>query len=78
MAKYFDEISKEEWMEQRNYFKNRETKRKEFWKKLHEFADEENDMKFWETYVEYLEWEGVISKNRQVLLKMAKRILDRR
>jgi len=42
-----------------------------WWAELDELASTEDIAGFWQRYVEYLEWNNVISSNRRIIHKMA-------
>lgn len=46
------------------------------WDELKKLASEGNVQEFYRRYAAYLEWAGVHSESRAVLLKMAKAVAD--
>lgn len=46
--------------------------RYEMWKKLNQLTEEENIGEFYKLYAEYLEFDGIISVERESLHKMAR------
>lgn len=54
----------------------RTEQRKQHWQELTELSKLEDIRPFYSKYVKYLEWEGVISKYRQVLLNMARKVAN--
>ena len=58
--------------EQRFLERSRQLEDRRRWDKLSSLAASEDIGGFYRAYADYLEWLGVISKRRRVLLKMAK------
>ena len=51
-------------------------KEKQYWTKLRQLSDNDNVKEFYQLYVEYLEWNNILSDNRKAIYKMAKKVAE--
>ena len=51
-------------------------KEKQYWTKLRELSDNDNVKEFYQLYVEYLEWNNILSGDRKAIYKMAKKVAE--
>jgi hypothetical protein len=55
---------------------DRQVEERQWWTELRELADKKDIQGFYSKYAQYLEWNNVISPQRELLYKMAKMVAD--
>ena len=61
------------------YYHARDDRKKqeiEYWIKLKNLAKENNVVEFYKLYSEYLEWNNILSPDRQAIYQMAKKVVE--
>jgi hypothetical protein len=51
-------------------------KEKQYWTKLRQLSDNDNVKEFYQLYMEYLEWNNILSGDRKAIYKMAKKVAE--
>lgn len=55
---------------------SRREQEREYWTKLKQLASEDNVVEFYKLYAKYLEWNNIISPDRQAIYKMATSVVQ--
>lgn len=55
---------------------DRRKQEKEYWTKLKILAKENNVVEFYKLYAKYLEWNNILSPDRQAIHQMAKKVVE--
>jgi len=56
--------------------KQRRKQEEEYWKQLRHIASKDEIVEFYKLYVKYLEWNDIISPDRQAIHKMAVKVIE--